>query len=95
MNCDARRLGYGGDRGEPELLASCYRRSVELAHDHGLRSIAFPSISTGVYSFPFEYAAQIAIDTVRSTLEALNADIDATFCCFSATDLAVYQRFLK
>jgi O-acetyl-ADP-ribose deacetylase (regulator of RNase III) len=56
---------HGGDRDEDRLLASCYRSSMELAHHHGVRSIAFPSISTGVYGFPVKRAAGIAIDTLR------------------------------
>src|SRR5690242_8249788 len=60
----------GGDRGEPELLASCYRRAIELADDHGDRRIAFPAISTGVYAYPLDAAADVAI---RATNEALDA----------------------
>jgi O-acetyl-ADP-ribose deacetylase (regulator of RNase III) len=56
---------HGGDRDEDALLASCYRASMELAHERGIRSIAFPSISTGVYGFPVKRAARIAIDTLR------------------------------
>ena len=57
----------GGDHGEAELLASCYRRSLEVADDLGARSVAFPAISTGVYGYPPDEAARIAVDTVRST----------------------------
>ena len=72
----------GGARGEPELLAGCYRRSVALAMEAGLRSIAFPCISTGVYAFPLEAACAIAVRTVR---EAAAAPLDViTFCTFGA-----------
>src|SRR5207253_828692 len=57
----------GGSQGEPELLASCYRRALEVAGELGARSVAFPAISTGVYGFPKERAARIAVETVRST----------------------------
>src|SRR5436305_12446812 len=57
----------GGDKGEPEQLASCYRRSLEVADELGAKSVAFPAISTGIYSYPPEEAARIAVDTVRST----------------------------
>jgi len=57
----------GGGHGEPELLASCYRRSLELADEVGARTVAFPAISTGIYGYPREQAARIALDTLRST----------------------------
>ena len=85
---------HGGTRGEPELLASCYRRSLQLAAENGVHTIAFPCISTGVYGYPVEPAAEVAVGTVRSTLQALACQIEVTFCCFSACDLAVYQRVL-
>jgi O-acetyl-ADP-ribose deacetylase (regulator of RNase III) len=85
---------HGGERGEPALLASCYRRSLELAAAHGIRSLAFPSISTGVYGYPLELAAQIAISTVRAALEEFTGFDEVIFCCFSARDLQVYQRLL-
>lgn len=85
---------HGGQKGEPKQLAGCYRRSLELAHEKGLRSIAFPCISTGIYRYPLEAAAQIAVQTVRETLARLGADIDVTFCCFSERDLSVYLKIL-
>lgn len=85
---------HGGTRGEPELLASCYRRALEIAEQHQLASIAFPSISTGVYGYPIEQAAEIAVRTVREFGEHPTTVRDVTFCCFSARDLAVYERVL-
>ncbi|MDX1499500.1 MAG: O-acetyl-ADP-ribose deacetylase [Woeseiaceae bacterium] len=87
---------HGGDRGEPALLASCYRTALDLAKEHGLRSIAFPGISTGVYGYPVEDAAQVAIGTVRAFVDANPGSLDAViFCCFSAGDLAHYRALLK
>lgn len=83
----------GGKSGEPEKLASCYRRSLELAVEHGLQSIAFPSISTGVYGFPMEQATAIAVKTVRDFSKE-HSDLEVTFCCFSAKDLETYQTEL-
>jgi O-acetyl-ADP-ribose deacetylase (regulator of RNase III) len=84
----------GGDDGEPGLLASCYRRSLEVAAAAGARSIAFPAISTGVYGYPKEEAAKIAVGTVKQVLAGLPAISSATFCCFSADDLARYEGLL-
>ena len=85
---------HGGGHGEPELLASCYRRSLEVANEHDIRSIAFPSISTGVYGYPVEQAAAIAVQTVRETLPQTGIG-EVTFCCFSAHDLEVYKGLLE
>jgi O-acetyl-ADP-ribose deacetylase (regulator of RNase III) len=85
---------HGGHQGEPELLASCYRRSLEIAARAGIRSIAFPGISTGVYGYPVEQAARVAVAQVRSSLTQLETIEEAIFCCFSAADLAIYQRLL-
>ncbi len=85
----------GGRRQEAELLASCYRRSLELAVENGATSIAFPSISTGVYRFPREQAAPIAINTVRAFPLAGSALGTVTFCCFSREDLSLYQELLR
>lgn len=84
----------GGAEGEPERLASCYRRSLEVAADHGLRSIAFPSISTGVYGYPIEAASEIAVATVKASLAELSAIQEVIFCCFSEGDWRVYKKLL-
>jgi O-acetyl-ADP-ribose deacetylase (regulator of RNase III) len=73
----------GGDRGEPGLLASCYRRSIELCHAHSLGSVAFPAISTGVYGFPADRAATIAVATTVQAASAAPALGPVIFCCFS------------
>jgi O-acetyl-ADP-ribose deacetylase (regulator of RNase III) len=83
----------GGRGGEPDLLASCYRRALELASAHGLSSIAFPSISTGIYGYPIELAAPLAVATVRAHAAGTSIT-DVIFCCFSAPDLAVYEQAL-
>jgi O-acetyl-ADP-ribose deacetylase (regulator of RNase III) len=83
----------GGTYGEPDLLSSCYKRSLEVAIAQKLRSLAFPSISTGVYGYPIELAAVIAVSTVREIASDGPMD-DVVFCCFSAGDLAVYERLL-
>ena len=84
----------GGNHNEPELLASCYRNSLRLAVDHGAQTIAFPCISTGVYGYPVEPAARIAVDTVRSSLKEFGSIREVIFCCFSAGDVAVYRKLL-
>ncbi len=85
---------HGGDHGEPELLASCYRRCMELAQEHSLVTIAFPSISTGVYGYPIELAAAVAVETVRATLATTDVVEEVTFCCFSPPDLDAYRALL-
>ncbi|HEX9307341.1 MAG TPA: O-acetyl-ADP-ribose deacetylase [Anaeromyxobacter sp.] len=85
----------GGGAGEDEALASCYRTALRLAADAGLRSIAFPAISTGVYGFPVERAARIAVAEVRRGLAAAPSLERVVFCCFSAEDRAVYERLLE
>jgi O-acetyl-ADP-ribose deacetylase (regulator of RNase III) len=84
----------GGTAGEADLLAACYRRSLELAAAQGASNIAFPAISTGVYGYPVEAAARTAVATVRATVRGLPDLREVLFCCFSAADLAVYQRLL-
>jgi O-acetyl-ADP-ribose deacetylase (regulator of RNase III) len=84
----------GGASGEAATLASCYRRSMEVAAESGLASIAFPSISTGVYGYPFELAAAIAVETVRAALPECPSIREVIFCCHSPSDFKVYQRLL-
>ena len=83
-----------GKAGEAALLASCYRRSLEAASLAGARSIAFPCISTGVYGYPKEEAAVVAVATVRSVLESSSQFDSVLFCCFSKADLTLYERLL-
>lgn len=84
----------GGDHGEEEVLASCYRRSIEVAVEHGAASVAFPGISTGVYGFPVELAAPTAIRQVRATLRRHREITQVLFCCFSVEELDLYERLL-
>jgi O-acetyl-ADP-ribose deacetylase (regulator of RNase III) len=81
----------GGHRREDELLAACYRRSLEIADENGLRSIAFPAISTGAYRFPPERAAAIAVTTVAEH----GAGLEVTFCCFSAASAELHLQAME
>jgi O-acetyl-ADP-ribose deacetylase (regulator of RNase III) len=83
-----------GKSGEPALLAACYRRSLEIAEAHGLKSIAFPAISTGIYGYPKEAATRIAVDTTRAHLAGQSGLAEVIFCCFSEGDLEIYQKEL-
>jgi O-acetyl-ADP-ribose deacetylase len=85
----------GGNNGEPELLASCYRQSLLVAANHPITSIAFPSISTGIYGYPIDLAAKVALDTVSSLAAEVGSIKEILFCCFSAGDLAVYEATLR
>src|SRR3989442_12124867 len=85
----------GGKRREPELLRGCYCNSLRLAAQHGLRSIAFPSISTGVYRYPIEHAARVAVETVRLELEQPTSIELVRFGCFSGGGLAGYRKRLR
>lgn len=85
----------GGNHGEPELLASCYRRSLEVAAANGISSIAFPCISTGIFGYPTELAAKVALNSVLATLEACPTIEKVIFCCFAEADLLIYQRLLR
>lgn len=85
----------GGHAGEPALLASCYRRSIEVAIEKGIATLVFPGISTGVYGYPVEQAAAIAIEMVRNSLQQFPKLRQVVFCCFSDADLAIYKRLLS
>ena len=82
----------GGDEGEAELLAACYRNCLLLAERNGCASIAFPAISTGVYGYPKDAAARIAVGTVRAFAAASLREV--VFCCFSEDDRLRYERLL-
>lgn len=84
----------GGKRGEPEKLAACYRNSLDLARQKGVKSIAFPCISTGVYGYPRPEAAMIAVNTVKDFLCSTGAVIEVVFCCFFEEDLDLYRALL-
>lgn len=84
----------GGTVGEARQLAGCYRRSLELAAEHGLRSIAFPCISTGIFGFPVAEAARIAVATVRAEVERLPGLELVRFVCFSEGDLRIYEELV-
>ena len=96
----------GGLHGEPEKLAACYRNSLALSAENGCKSIAFPCISTGIYGYPKEDAAKIAVREVRAFLAAStsalcatadkeSAEMEVIFCCFSEKDKAVYEKILN
>jgi O-acetyl-ADP-ribose deacetylase len=84
-----------GTCGEPELLASCYRNSLALAEQNSVRTIAFPSISTGAYGFPMDRAASIAVREIRRHLESCNSVREVILVCFGLDALAVHQRALR
>ena len=84
----------GGTRGEADTLAACYRGSLRVARENGLRSVAFPSIATGAYGYPVPDAARVAVSTVRAELEGVT-DLDLVrWVLFSAADLRAYQQAL-
>jgi O-acetyl-ADP-ribose deacetylase (regulator of RNase III) len=84
----------GGKMGEPELLESCYRASLALAKAHGLASIAFPAISTGVYGYPLAAATRVAVSTVADVLPSM-PELKVTFCCFGAESTKTYRAALS
>jgi len=76
-------------------LAACYRNSVELAAQHDVATLAFPSISTGIYGYPIDLAARLALSTVRAAADEFSGIQEVVLCCFSAADLAVYEGILN
>jgi O-acetyl-ADP-ribose deacetylase len=86
---------YGQDRPEAELLARCYRNSLALAEDNGVESIAFPAISTGIFGYPAEEAAEVALQTVREEAEGLEQVRLVRFVLFGEKDLEVHERVLS
>lgn len=85
----------GGHKNEPELLANCYRNSLQLAVDKGIKTIAFPNISTGIYHYPKAEAGRVAIATVNEFLGNNNSIDEVTFVCFDAENFELYQDLLK
>jgi len=86
---------YGGKQGEAESLASCYRKSLLLAEEKSLVSIAFPNISTGVYGYPKEKAAAVAVESVQKTLSETANIQRVVFVCFDNENFDIYQKILK
>jgi O-acetyl-ADP-ribose deacetylase len=84
----------GGAKGEPAVLASCYQQSLQLAVEHGLKTVAFPSISTGVYGYPLRLAAPVAIRTVREFTAHTEEVDEVIFCCFSEEHFSLYSLLL-
>lgn len=84
----------GGSHGEQEVLTSCYTKSLRLAAEAGLSSIAFPCISTGIYGYPQELAAKAAVEAVRDFLSRDESVTEVIFVCFSSSDLATYNQLL-
>lgn len=86
---------HGGNRGEPEQLASCYRQALALAEKHHIRSIAFPSVSTGVYGYPKAEAAAIAVRETERFLKAHALPERVCFVCFDSVTYGIYQKLLS
>jgi len=84
----------GGQNNEPALLAACYRKSLLLSESHSINSIAFPSISTGVFGYPSDQAAEVAVRSVRTTLPCTPNVSEVIFCCYSRADLALYRELV-
>lgn len=85
---------HGGAQGEKDVLASCYTSSLRLAAEANLSSIAFPCISTGIYGYPKELAAKVAVEAVRDYLSREKSAMEVLFVCFSSSDLDIYNTLL-
>ncbi len=86
---------YSDEPDKPALLASCYCNAMQLAQEHGLHTIAFPAISAGVYGYPMDEAAHIAVSSVKASLDSCPDVREVTFVCFSAWTLSIYEAVLK
>jgi O-acetyl-ADP-ribose deacetylase (regulator of RNase III) len=86
---------HGGLQGEANLLASSYQRSLELADANAIKTLAFPSISTGIYGYPIEEAVKVAVAAIRRFLTNPTGIREVIFCCFSQSDLRAYERQLE
>ncbi|WP_414624354.1 O-acetyl-ADP-ribose deacetylase [Calothrix sp. CCY 0018] len=84
----------GGNNGEPELLANCYRKCIQIAAEQKFESLAFPCISTGIYGYPKDKAAEIAVKTCSEELEKNNCMLKVIFCCFGKDNSEIYKRIL-
>ena len=85
---------HGGSRGEPGLLAACYRNSLRLAAESDIQTIAFPALSTGIFGYPIEAAAKIAVATTREALDRYGSIERVVFCTFGSEPTAIYKRLL-
>ena len=89
-------IWHGGSSGEPKLLANCYKNSLLLAQNYSIRRIAFPSISTGVYAYPVDKAAEIAIGTVRELMRSMESSFDLVeWCLFDDRTYSAYEKVLN
>ncbi|MDR9416196.1 MAG: macro domain-containing protein [Gracilimonas sp.] len=86
---------FGEDKPEDELLADCYRNALKLAENHGIDSLAFPAISTGVFGYPTEEAARVAFETIRDEIKQLKSLTHIRFVLFTEDDLRIHQKILK
>ena len=87
-------IWHGGNQGEADLLTACYQNSLKLAADNCFSSVAFPAISTGVYGYPVDQAANIAVISVHKFLQQPSSIEKVIFCCYSQNDLDIYQKSL-